>query len=209
MDPVRTRFVLIETSHAGNVGAVARAMKVMGFDDLVLVRPRWSDVLARAEAIERASGATDVLERARTVATLDEALAGMTHLCATVMTPRDFGPPTRSPRVHFDLLLNQELPALDAKGLGADLIKSSPPGVALLFGSERYGMANEDVYRCHAALSIPTNPAYGSLNIAAAVQLIAYDWRQALDAPTTTPLPSVGWRLLPLASEVPPSVTPW
>lgn len=182
MDPVRTRFVLIETSHAGNVGAVARAMKVMGFGDLVLVRPRWPDVLAHAEAVERASGATDVLERARVVATLDEALAGMTHLCATVMTPRDFGPPTRSPRAHFDMLLNQELPGLDACWPEAYLTQESPVGVALLFGSERYGMANEDVYRCHVALSIPTNPAYGSLNIAAAVQLIAYDWRQALNA---------------------------
>lgn len=182
MDPVRTRFVLIETSHAGNVGAVARAMKVMGFGDLVLVRPRWPDVLAHAEAVERASGATDVLERARVVATLDEALAGMTHLCATVMTPRDFGPPTRSPRAHFDMLLNQELPGLDACWPEAYLTQESPVGVALLFGSERYGMANEDVYRCHAALSIPTNPDYGSLNIAAAVQLMAYDWRQALDA---------------------------
>ena len=107
MQAPRTRFVLIETSHAGNVGAVARAMKVMGFDDLVLVNPRWPDVLTRTEAIERASGATGVLARARTVPTLDDALHGMTHLCATAMTPRDFGPPTRAPRVHFELLLNQ------------------------------------------------------------------------------------------------------
>ena len=164
MTAVSTRFVLIETSHAGNVGAVARAMKVMGFDDLVLVRPRWPDVLQRAEAIERASGADDVLARARVVPTLDEALEGMTHLCATVMTARDFGPPTRSPRTHF-----------------AELAASRPQGVALLFGCERYGMSNEDVYRCHAALQIPTNPAYGSLNLAAALQLIAYDWRLALD----------------------------
>ena len=178
----RTRFVLIETSHAGNVGAVARAMKVMGFDDLVLVRPRWPDVLGRAEARERASGATDVLARARCVATLDEALEGMTHLCATVMTPRDFGPPTRSPRAHFELLLNQELPALDGQASEADFVQKSELAVALLFGSERYGMTNEDVYRCHVALSIPTNPTYGSLNIAAAVQLIAYDWCQALAA---------------------------
>jgi tRNA/rRNA methyltransferase len=184
----RTRFVLIETSHAGNVGAVARAMKVMGFDDLVLVRPRWSDVLTRQEAIERASGAADVLARARSVATLDEALHGMTHLCATAMTPRDFGPPTRAPRTHFDLLLNKKLPAQMGHAPGADLPPNpgldltQPQGVALLFGSERYGMANDDVYRCHVALSIPTDPAYGSLNIAAAVQLIAYDWRQALAA---------------------------
>jgi tRNA/rRNA methyltransferase len=108
MDPVRTRFVLIETSHAGNVGAVARAMKVMGFGDLVLVRPRWPDVL-RAPRPWSAPAAPPTCWRARVVATLDEALDGMTHLCATAMTPRDFGPPTRSPRAHFDLLLNQEL----------------------------------------------------------------------------------------------------
>lgn len=165
-----TRFILIDTSHAGNVGAVARAMKVMGFDDLVLVNPRWPDVLQRPEAIERASGATDVLVRARTVPTLSEALHGMTHLCATAMTPRDFGPPTRSPRAHFDLLLK---PAPDGGLHDGD-------GIAFLFGSERYGMKNEDVYRCHVALSIPTHPDYGSLNLAAAVQLIAYDWRMAL-----------------------------
>ena len=178
----RTRFILIDTSHAGNVGAVARAMKVMGFDDLVLVNPRWPDVLTRTEAIERASGATDVLARARTVPTLDEALNGMTHLCATAMTPRDFGPPTRAPRDHFNMLLNKELPALDRRALEPGLALNAPDGIAFLFGSERYGMKNEDVYRCHVALSIPTHPDYGSLNIAAAVQLIAYDWRLALAA---------------------------
>ncbi|WP_298435814.1 RNA methyltransferase [Ottowia sp.] len=180
-----TRFVLIEPSHAGNVGATARAMKVMGFDDLVLVAPRWPDVLARPEAIERASGADDVLARARIVPTLDEALAGMTHLCATVMTPRDFGPPTRSPREHFEMLLKQELPAPATQGLEAENASNSDAaeagqGVAFLFGCERFGMANDDVYRCHVALSIPTAPDYGSLNLAAAVQLIAYEWRLAL-----------------------------
>jgi len=163
-----TRFVLIQPSHAGNVGAAARAMKVMGFDDLVLVAPRWGDVLQRPEALERASGATDVLARARIVATLDEALEGMTHLCATAMTPRDFGPPTRAPREHLAEL------AAAARTSGA------AQGVAFLFGSERYGMRNADVYRCHVCLSIPANPAYGSLNLAAALQLIAYEWRQAL-----------------------------
>lgn len=172
---IKSRFILIETSHAGNVGAVARAMKVMGFDDLVLVRPRWPDVLTRPEAIERASGATDVLERARIVPHLEEALEGMTHLCATAMTPRDFGPPTRSPRKHFEMLLtpkSQEETSQEGENL--------PEGVAFVFGSERYGMKNDDVYQCHVALSIPTNPDYGSLNLGAAVQLIAYDWRQAL-----------------------------
>lgn len=162
-----TRFVLIHTSHAGNVGAVARAMKVMGFDDLVLVAPRWDDVLSRPEAIERASGAHEVLERARVVPTLTEALEGMSHVCATAMTPRDFGPPTQAPRAYFEQLL-------------APASAAPPEGVAFLFGSERFGMRNEDVYRSHVCLSIPTSPDYGSLNIAAAVQLIAYDWRQAL-----------------------------
>ena len=172
---MRTRFILIETSHAGNVGSVARAMKVMGFDDLVLVRPRWADVLQREEALAMASGADDVLASARIVATLDEALDGMSHLCATAMTPRDFGPPTEAPREHLARLAAQA-----AAPAGADAATAVPTGVAFLFGCERFGMRNEDVYRCHAALSIPTAPDYGSLNLAAAVQLIAYEWRQAL-----------------------------
>jgi tRNA/rRNA methyltransferase len=187
---LKTRFILINTSHAGNVGAAARAMKVMGFDDLMLVAPRWANVLRREETIQRASGALDVLKNARIVETLDEALDGMTHLCATAMTPRDFGPPTRAPREHFKMLLNQELLAPVSIGLQVDLIGETglktpqntekPEGVAFLFGSERFGMQNEDVYRCNVALSIPTDPNFGSLNLGAAVQLIAYDWREAL-----------------------------
>ena len=115
---MNTRFVLIQTSHAGNVGAAARAMKVMGFDELVLVAPRWANVLRREETIQRASGALDVLAKARIVDTLDEALEGMSHLCATAMTPRDFGPPTSTPREHF-----------------ASLAGSEQQGVAFLFGS--------------------------------------------------------------------------
>ena len=83
-----TRFILIQTSHAGNVGGTARAMKTMGFDDLVLVAPRWANVLRREETIQRASGANDVLANARIVETLEEALDGVDHLCATAMTPR-------------------------------------------------------------------------------------------------------------------------
>jgi tRNA/rRNA methyltransferase len=167
---MKTRFILINTSHAGNVGGTARAMKVMGFSDLVLVAPRWANVLNREETIQRSSGALDVLKNARVVDTLDEALDGMTHVCATAMTPRDFGPPTVTPRVHFATL------TAPAAGTAAQ----RPESVAFLFGSERFGMQNEDVYRCHACLSIPTDPKFGSLNLAAAVQLIAYDWREAL-----------------------------
>ena len=167
--PIVSRFILIEPSHAGNVGAVARALKVMGFADLVLVRPRWADVLQRPEALERASGAADVLAAARVCATLDEALGGITHLCATAMTARDFGPPTLAPREHLGAWVQAQQAAPEAAH-----------GVAFVFGPERYGLSNADVYRCHASLRIPTAPGYGSLNLAAAVQLIAYEWRLAL-----------------------------
>ena len=169
---MHTRFILINTSHAGNVGAAARAMKTMGFDDLVLVAPRWANVLRREETIQRASGALDVLDKCRIVETLDEALHGITHLCATAMTPRDFGPPTTTPREHFEVLLKSELPAHSPQGL--------QQGMGFLFGSERFGMRNEDVYRCHVCLSIPSNPQFGSLNIGAALQVVAYEWRLAL-----------------------------
>ena len=164
---MHTRFILLNTSHAGNVGASARAMKVMGFTDLVLVAPRWDNVLRREETIQRASGALDVLHNARIVATLDEALEGISHLCATAMTPRDFGPPTLEPRSHF-------------AALAASQAHNPQQGVAFLFGSERFGMRNEDVYRCHTCLRIPSDPKFGSLNLGAAVQVLAYEWRMAL-----------------------------
>ena len=183
---MHTRFILIETSHAGNVGATARAMKVMGFDDLVLVKPRWGNVLRREETIQRASGALDVLQNARIVDALDDALEGMTHLCATAMTPRDFGPPTVEPRGHFASLVENGLDG-EADGDPQNKIQNDPSalkplqkGVAFLFGSERYGMRNDDVYRCHACIRIPTNPQFGSLNLASAVQVLAYEWRLAL-----------------------------
>jgi tRNA/rRNA methyltransferase len=157
-----TRFILLNTSHPGNVGATARAMKVMGFRDLVLVAPRFADVLVQEETVAMASGAADILVRARVVGTLAEALEGVTFACATAMTPRDFGPPTHAPRELFATLA------------------STDHRVGFVFGSERFGMSNDDVYRCHACLSIPTHPDYGSLNLAQAVQLLAYDWRQAL-----------------------------
>jgi len=97
----------------------------------------------------------------------------VSFLCATAMTPRDFGPPTFAPR--------ERLPAL----------AQEDQRVAFVFGSERFGMSNDEVYRCHACISIPTDPDYGSLNLAQAVQLVAYEWRQALGgfevAPRTAP----------------------
>lgn len=182
---MQTRFILINTSHAGNVGAAARALKTMGFDDMVLVAPRWANVLRREETIQRASGANDVLDKCRIVETLDEALDGITHLCATAMTARDFGPPTRAPREHLEAFAARNL----AAG-GDETIDSLDTGIAFLFGSERYGMKNEDVYRCHVALQIPTNPNFGSLNLASAIQLIAYEW-QLIQANTWPEYPRV------------------
>jgi tRNA/rRNA methyltransferase len=177
------RFILIEPSHNGNVGAAARAMKTMGFDELWLVAPRDPRVLNRDETIQRASGATDVLAKTQIVATLDDALVGAQHLCATAMTARDFGPRTYAPRAYFDLLCNQEQTSQYLPGQDAIFPALRELKMAFLFGTERFGMRNEDVYRCHAALSIPTNPQYGSLNLASAVQLIAYDWRLTLGWP--------------------------
>jgi tRNA/rRNA methyltransferase len=157
-----TRFILLNTSHYGNIGATARAMKTMGFSDLVLVAPRFADALVHEDTVAMASGAADILVRARVVGSLAEALDGISYACATAMTPRDFGPATQAPRPLF-----------------AELARSEHR-VAFVFGSERFGMANDDVYRCHACISIPTHPEYGSLNLAQAVQLLAYDWRQAL-----------------------------
>jgi tRNA/rRNA methyltransferase len=121
-----------------------------------------------------ASGAADVLVRARVVPTLADALDGVTYACATAMTPRDFGPPTFAPREH--------LSSLAGRG----------ERVAFVFGGERFGLANADVYRCHACLSIPTAPGYGSLNLAQAVQVIAYEWRQALGGFDVESLPVEG-----------------
>jgi len=178
MLPMRTRFILIETSHPGNVGAAARAIKVMGFEEMVLVAPRYANVLRKEETIQRASGANDVLDKTRIVDTLEEALDGISHLCATAMTPRDFGPPTRSPRAHFDMLLGRQ--AIPSSEPLSGVVAAPISSIGFLFGSERFGMKNEDVYKCHVALSIPTHPQFGSLNLAAALQLIAYEWRLAL-----------------------------
>ena len=204
---MKTRFILINTSHAGNVGAAARAMKTMGFTDMVLVAPRWANVLRREETIQRASGALDVLNNARIVETLDEALDGMTHLCATAMTPRDFGPPTRGPREHFELLLKDEQFRQQIRRLEVDLssktdkLPENASGMGFLFGSERFGMSNDDVYRCNVALSIPTNPKFGSLNLGAAIQLIAYEWRMTLGGfePESTESAPAGVENKPLA----------
>lgn len=166
--PDRLRFVLVDTSHPGNVGAAARAIRTMGFFELVLVNPRYDDVLTHEEAIAFASGATDVLARARVVATLDEALEGCNFCVALSARLREFSPPVHEPR-----------------SLSRQLHSDTSLRAALVFGSERYGLSNEQVEKCHALVNVPTDPGYGSLNLAQAVQILAYECRMAgLDDPS-------------------------
>ena len=141
-----TRFVLIETHHNGNVGAAARALKTMGFQELVLLSPRDSKVLNRQRTKEAASGAVDVLAKTEIVHSLEDALEDMTHVCATGMpTSMSLSRPEytfQAPRVYFENLLKEDK---DVK-------------IALLFGNERVGMREEHVLKCDAVLGIPTNP---------------------------------------------------
>ena len=177
-----TRFVLVEPSHPGNVGAAARALKTMGFSRLVLVAPRVAQVQGDPEAIAMASGADDVLAAAQVVPTLADALAGVQWSLALTARTREYGPPPRAPR---EAVL--------------DACRQVPHGdIALVFGNERTGLSNEDVERCSALAHIPANPAYSSLNLAQAVQVLAYELRVAYlnggagaalpDAAETTPL---------------------
>ncbi|MBC3868682.1 RNA methyltransferase [Undibacterium oligocarboniphilum] len=157
----RLRFVLVETSHPGNVGAAARALKTMGFSQLYLVRPRFADVLKHPEAIAFASGAQDILDNARIVDTVEEALIGCDLVAAVSARLREFSPPLITPRE----LANQA---------AGNLVNA-----ALVFGSERYGLPNEVVMNCQWLIHIPANPEYSSLNLAQAVQLLAYEGRMA------------------------------
>ena len=157
----RLRFVLVGTSRAGNVGAAARAMKTMGFSDLVLVSPRYPDVLQDPEAIAFASGAQDILAAARIVDTLEEALADCHYVAAVSARLREFSPPLCSPRA-----------------LAATLVQGHQQA-ALLFGNERYGLPNEAVEKCTVLINIAANPVYSSLNLAQALQVLAYECRMA------------------------------
>jgi len=158
----RLRFVLVDTSHPGNIGAAARAIKTMGFSQLVLVNPRFPDAAEKEEAIAFASGAQDILAAAKVVATVDEALQGCNFAAALSARLREFSPPVVTPR-------------LLAEQLAADTALD----VALLFGSERYGLPNHVVEKCNVLINIPANPDYSSLNLAQAVQVLAYECRLA------------------------------
>lgn len=171
------RIVLVETSHPGNIGAVARAMKNMGLARLVLVAPREFPSEA---ATARAAGADDVLDAARACGTLEEALAG----CGFVV-----GASAR--------LRSLPWPLMTARQAAAKLVAEAALGeVAVVFGSERVGLSNEQLARCHALLHIPTAPGFSSLNLAMAVQVVVYEILVASGA--AGPLPADRER--PLAS---------
>lgn len=167
----RLRFVLVETSHPGNIGSVARAMKTMGFSRLVLVNPRFPDAYRQEEAIAFASGAQDILANAKIVGSIGEALDGCNFAAALSARPREFSPPVVTPR-----------------SLAGNLSVDASLSSALVFGNERYGLPNEIVEKCNVLINIPANPDYSSLNLAQAVQVLAYELRQAAigDAPPAT-----------------------
>ena len=149
-------MVLVETSHPGNIGAAARALKNMGLDQLVLVRPRQ---FPHPEATARASGADEVLSRARVVPDLATALAGCGLVLATTARERD-----------------QYFRVLDARAAAQRLLDGATrQPVAVVFGAERSGLSNEELNQAHALLRIPANPGYPALNLAMAVQIVSYE----------------------------------
>ena len=155
----RIRVVLVNTSHPGNIGGTARAMKNMGLSRLILVQP---EEFPSGEANARASGATDILENALVVDSLEDALSGCTLV---------FGTSARERRIPW--------PLLDPRESAAKVLEQTQSGgdVALVFGREYAGLTNEELQRCHFHVHIPSNPEFSSLNLATAVQVLAYEVR--------------------------------
>ncbi len=156
----RVRVVLCRPTHPGNIGAAARAIKTMGLSQLVLVEPK---LYPHPEATARASGAVDVLEAARVCPTLDDALAGCVLAIGLSARHRELVGKVQSAR-------DAAVEAIGFAGSG---------DVAVVFGTETYGLTNDEVGRCQNLAFIPANPDYGSLNLAAAVQVVAYELRMA------------------------------
>lgn len=165
----RIRIVLSHTSHPGNIGAAARAMKTMGLTRLYLVRPKD---FPSDEATARASGASDVLEQAVICDTLEQALTGTVLAAALTARRREMALPLAWPKEAAQKLV------ATAGEVGE---------VALVFGNETHGLSNEDVLMCHMPVTIPTNPAYSSLNLGSAVQVLCYELRQAAADPGPAP----------------------
>jgi len=167
----RVRVVLCDTTHPGNIGAAARALKTMGLERLYLVAPRY---FPDPEADARASNARDLLESAQVCTSLAQALDGTVFAAALTARSRELGQPTLAPREAAPLLL--------AEAAAGD--------VALVFGRESSGLTREQVNLCQRIVHIPTNPDYSSLNLAAAVQIMTYELRMAAGI-GTLPAPEV------------------
>jgi TrmH family RNA methyltransferase len=160
------RIILVGTTHPGNIGAAARAMKNMGLSDLALVAPK---IYPSDEATARAAGADDILEQAQVFATLDEALADRECIIGASARLRTIA-----------------WPQLDPKQCAAKIAEQAQAKTAILFGRESIGLSNEELERCHYLLHIPCNPEFSSLNVAAAVQVVSYELFQA--AQTAAPV---------------------
>lgn len=162
------RIVLVATTHPGNIGSTARAMKTMGFNRLVLVTPK---MFPDAKATELASGADDILQHAVVTSSLDEALAGCQLIFATSARPRDIAMPGVTPN----------MAATQIAKIADDT------QVALVFGREHAGLTNEELLRCHYHITIPSDESFSSLNLAQAVQVIVYELRCHLLSAMTEP----------------------
>jgi TrmH family RNA methyltransferase len=168
------RIVLINTTHPGNIGATARAMKVMGLKHLHLVAPK---IFPSAEATAMASGADDLLENATVHESLDSALEGCSLVLGTSARMRSL-----------------PMPQMDMRTAAKNaLSEHEGQNIAVLFGQERAGLTNEEIYRCHQLVHIDTNPDYGSLNLAQAVQVMAYELRMAVIGSTGDSIAPSDW----------------
>lgn len=177
-DPfARVRFIMVSPSHPGNVGSAARAIKTMGFHALHLVNPELAGVLSHPDAIALASGAADILAQARIHTSLADALGPATVAFALTARARALGPPPCDIR--------------QAAGQSALHLADTASGcVAMVMGTERSGLSNEDITLCQNVCHIPANPEYSSLNVSQALQLVAWELRYAL-------LPMTGQPRLP------------
>lgn len=174
-------FVMVETTHTGNLGAAARAMKTMGFSQMRLVN---TCTHLSAEALARSSGANDVLRNAQLYPALKDAIADCNHVVGTSARARQLSVPLKSCR--------------DVAGELGELVSAEGAGttVAMVFGQERSGLSNESLDLCNRLLRIPCNPDFSSLNLGSAVQVVAYELSQALSSvPQGAPVPMPGkWR---------------
>ncbi|WP_342649652.1 tRNA (cytosine(32)/uridine(32)-2'-O)-methyltransferase TrmJ [Pseudomonas sp. REB1044] len=172
------RVVLVNTSHPGNIGGAARAMKNMGLSRLVLVQPK---VFPSDEAAARASGADDVLASTQVVDSLEEALTGCTLVMGTSARERSI-----------------PWPLIDPRECGAKAVAHAAGGeeIALVFGREHAGLTNDELQRCHFHVHIASNPDFSSLNLAAAVQVLSYEvrmaWLAAQQAPSAVAVLEAG-----------------